>query len=418
MKRKRHIKLFQTHSEYEEFVNSEDYITPNLSLCKDNNVLHYESLKIEINPNPPTEDEDEKEEIIDYSKEYFTLEFLEDGQISFRGVVNDGQSYYSFNDSEWTEITSETTLNISSNDTLRFKGVGNKVSTGYIGTFFTIETKFNVKGNVMSLLYGDEFEGQTDLTSKEYAFEHLFTSCTTLVNASELILPATMLTDYCYSYMFDNCTSLVTAPALPATTLYESCYSGMFFGCTNLTNAPEFPSTTLASNCYYAMFYGCTSLVTVPELHATTLASSCYEYMFGSCSKLSNITMLATDISATSCLSNWVDGVSSSGTFTKHPQMTSLPSGVNGIPSNWTVVDYEEASPNLITFTIEKGTYQAIEGMTWSEWCDSEYNAYDVIYDSTNVIGWQGLKILNVKPSDVIVSNFNYVFDASDFEYQ
>jgi hypothetical protein len=88
------------------------------------------------------------------------------------------------------------------------------------------------------------------------------------------------------------------------------------------------------------MFFDCTSLTTAPELPATTLADYCYYEMFWRCSKLNNITMLATDIGATACLYTWVYGVSSTGTFTKHPEMTSLPSGDSGIPSGWTIVDY------------------------------------------------------------------------------
>lgn len=47
--------------------------------------------------------------------------------------------------------------------------------------------------------------------------------------------------------------------------------------------------------------------------------------------------MLATSISAGNCLSNWVKGVSSTGTFVKHPDMTTLPTGDSGIPSGWIV---------------------------------------------------------------------------------
>ena len=47
--------------------------------------------------------------------------------------------------------------------------------------------------------------------------------------------------------------------------------------------------------------------------------------------------MLATNISAMSCLSNWVNGVSSTGTFVKNAAMTSLPTGIDGIPGGWTV---------------------------------------------------------------------------------
>lgn len=48
--------------------------------------------------------------------------------------------------------------------------------------------------------------------------------------------------------------------------------------------------------------------------------------------------MLATDVSASSCLNVWVEGVSSTGTFEKKAGAT-LPTGNNGIPSGWTVIN-------------------------------------------------------------------------------
>lgn len=36
-----HIKLFETHADYEEYINSQDKILPNVSLCEDQNELHY-----------------------------------------------------------------------------------------------------------------------------------------------------------------------------------------------------------------------------------------------------------------------------------------------------------------------------------------------------------------------------------------
>jgi hypothetical protein len=87
------------------------------------------------------------------------------------------------------------------------------------------------------------------------------------------------------------------------------------------------------------MFSGCTSLTSAPELPATKLTMRCYYYMFHGCSNLNEIRMYATDISASNCLKNWVSGVASTGTFTKHLSMNSLPNGVSGIPSGWTVVN-------------------------------------------------------------------------------
>ena len=178
-------------------------------------------------------------------------------------------------------------------------------------------------------------------TLAEGCYYEMFMYCNSLKTAPEL--HATTLKDYCYHAMFKGCTSLTAAPTLPATTLAGGCYSNMFEYCTSLTTAPELPATTLYEYCYSYMFYNCTELETAPELPAAILKDYCYQFMFQSCKKINSITMLATDKSATNPLYEWVVGVSSTGTFTKSPEMTSLPTGVNGIPSGWTVVDYGAA---------------------------------------------------------------------------
>ena len=172
-------------------------------------------------------------------------------------------------------------------------------------------------------------------TLADYCYSTMFYGCTSLTTAPEL--PAETLAEGCYTTMFSGCTSLVNASALPAETLAIKCYWDMFNGCTSLTTAPELSAETLAANCYRKMFQGCTSLVNAPALPAVTLAQSCYEEMFEGCTNLSNITMLATDISATGCLYEWVNGVAASGKFYKATSMTSLPSGIHGIPENWEV---------------------------------------------------------------------------------
>ena len=141
--------------------------------------------------------------------------------------------------------------------------------------------------------------------------------------------------------LFENCTVLTSAPELPATDLAEKCYWAMFWGCTSLAEAPKLPATTLANGCYVNMFARCTSLTSAPVLKAETLADNCYNGMFTGCSNLNSVTMLATNnITATDCLDSWVSGVANSGTFTKAAGMESLPTGISGIPSGWTVQDY------------------------------------------------------------------------------
>ena len=198
--------------------------------------------------------------------------------------------------------------------------------------------------------YRDMFVECTSLTTApelpattlaDYCYYEMFMYCNSLKTAPEL--PATTLKKYCYHAMFKGCRSLTAAPTLPATTLAGGCYSDMFEYCASLTTAPELPATTLYEYCYSYMFYNCTELETAPELPAAILKDYCYQFMFQSCKKINSITMLATDKSATNPLYEWVVGVSSTGTFTKAASMTSLPTGVNGIPSGWTVVDYGAA---------------------------------------------------------------------------
>ena len=178
-------------------------------------------------------------------------------------------------------------------------------------------------------------------TLAKSCYNGMFQGCTSLTTAPAL--PATTLAQSCYYDMFYYCTSLTTAPALPATTLAESCYGSMFMDCTSLESAPALSATTLAKFCYNRMFQGCTSLTTATELPAETLLTGCYWEMFKNCTSLNSVTMLATDIAATDCLTNWMKGVAATGTFTKAASMTSLPTGVSGIPSGWIVTDYGQS---------------------------------------------------------------------------
>ena len=46
---------------------------------------------------------------------------------------------------------------------------------------------------------------------------------------------------------------------------------------------------------------------------------------------------MATDISAEGCTDGWVQGVATNGTFIKADSMTDWTTGIDGIPSGWTV---------------------------------------------------------------------------------
>lgn len=274
----------------------------------------------------------------------------------------------------WTSLNPSTGnasyIPVAPGDKVFVKGNSNNYSGCYFTNHVTADTTYshyNISGNILSLVYGDDFSGQTSTTSNIYfgrlfrgnssasggvvnanrlklptnvsesCYKQMFEWCSELVSAPAL--PATTMAKSCYEYMFSGCTSLTAAPELPATDLADYCYRGMFIGCTSLTSAPVLPATTLASTCYSSMFEGCTSLTTAPTLPASVLVGSCYSGMFYGCSSLNYIKCLATDISATLCTSNWVYGVASTGTFVKNANMSSWTIGKNGIPTNWSVVN-------------------------------------------------------------------------------
>ena len=241
----------------------------------------------------------------DYNS-WLTIQALSSGYISFytEGEANLGNGqYYSKNGGANSYLPSTTSLSpdqdnridVVAGDVVKFYGSGGTHTLEIGGVLqsvhFNISCQFNVTGNVMSIIDSSSYRYNTSLFGTGlYPLRNLFYNCTGLVDASGLILPA----------------------------------------------------TTLVAGCYYGMFNGCTSLTGAPELPAVTGAANCYSYMFANCTGLNSIKCLLSDTSAaiSSQCDHWVDGVqTTSGTFVKNPQMTNWPSGVSGIPNNWTVTD-------------------------------------------------------------------------------
>ena len=288
----------------------------------------------------------------DYSQDYFTIEALEDGDVKFvfgSSVTTDDitSMSYSLDDGDtWTLIENQndkaedlvTTISVTNGDCILWKGIGNTTchiengrmpsSTLNQMSHFESTNEVNVKGNIMSLVFGDNYKNQRSLQGRSYCFSFLFSDASSgflkIIDASNFSLAATTLVDYCYNFMFCNCASLINAPSLLATTLAESCYYGMFYGCTSLAVAPELPATTLAYLCYGGMFQGCTSLTTAPSiLPATTLANQCYSNMFYNCTSLISTPELPATTLADQCYQNMFKGCTSLTTAPELPATTS-----------------------------------------------------------------------------------------------
>ena len=298
----KHVKKFTSEFAYNHFITTPNFILPNISLANDTIIY-----------NPYVSEHD-------YSLDYFTLEFLEAGTFKLKNIYNDAESdedqdcddlyaggiFYSLdNGTTWIKYEMEDTdndewpdlypsINVNANDKVLFKSIRTVWSTDSLYGFKILATAdFNACGNIMSLIWGDNFIGQTSFNNGEdeddwgdNAFANLFVDNIHLINAENLILPATELYGYCYCAMFSGCTNLLTAPILPANELVHGCYQGMFYGCSSLTSI-----TCLAT--------------IIPELE--------------------------------DCTREWVTGIASNGTFIKVASMTDWETGDNGIPSGWTV---------------------------------------------------------------------------------
>lgn len=289
----------------------------------------------------------------DYSQDYLTFEVLENGSIGYvESITTAGPDrlnrtiYYKINNGSWTSITSQSTpyiINVNQGDIVLIKG--NNYSYGYEPNKITGTVHFdffcncNISGNIMSLIYGDNFINNTafpDISLCNRAFGHIFENNydgyspsfidgityyrRNIINTNNLVLPATTLVSGCYQKMFDNCQNMITTPRLPATILATNCCAGMFSNCKSLTVAPDLLATNLISNvnglgCYSGMFDGCSNLNYIKCL-ATTKVDNYDQWKY---------------------TQNWVNNVAASGTFVKDTNTQWWPTGDDGIPSGWTV---------------------------------------------------------------------------------
>ena len=273
-----------------------------------NNGTPVMKIKSGGSPVPPTPSTSTPFYVENISNEVETLTITQSGNYETSFIIEK-----STDKTNWTtlgEVSFENSLTLSINpgDKVYLRAelncwyltIGSGIRRSWYSSYIGGVSK--VGGNVMSLIYGSNFTGNETAFPEETVnnLAYLLSGWTpegavfntTLIDASELLLPATTLAEGCYANMFSACTSLTTAPVLPATTLAQACYLNMFSGCT----------------------------------------------------RLNYIKCLATDISASGCTTNWTSGVAASGTFVKDPNMSTSTwgTGVNGIPTNWTVQDASE----------------------------------------------------------------------------
>ena len=293
----------------------------------------------------------------DYSQDYFTIESLADNNVIKIGKNKSPSdislSYSTDNGSTWTDLTisvARDLATINTGDKIMFKGINDGISTAWDAYYrFNASKNFKAYGNIMSILWGDSFTSNSEFKSgTSFNLCGLFFGTTTLTDASNLILPALTCTSSCYNGAFRGCTNLTAAPKLPATQSAASCYSSMFEGDINLEEAPEINLVNMSQESCLRMFLmNRNSKITTPKmtkspiLRCANTATDCYKEMFKGNGNLTEITCLKTD--TTGACTNWVQNISTTGTFYKASQKNDWPNNVSGIPSGWTVLDYTES---------------------------------------------------------------------------
>jgi hypothetical protein len=266
---------------------------------------------------------------VDYEDEYMTLRILEPGTLALYDTSGDfafadprldypisgdaewsaaEEIYYSRDNGEtWKEYHAvpeehyqdAEVLTVEAGEKILWKAVGQSFGYNFVdGVYFDgfdrgYMPRFDVEGNIMSTIYGDDFRGKISLNHHEYAFGGMF-SLTSVKHAHNLVLPAEILSFGCYQGLFRWCEWLETAPQLlPAENMKEYCYRYMFEDCHMLTEGPEFTPQTTAYECFDEMFSQCSAMtVCNVNIEAGRLVSGCCQWMFYGCKALTEATDL------------------------------------------------------------------------------------------------------------------------------
>lgn len=191
-----------------------------------------------------------------YSTKYLTIEALSDNTtidivISKCEEVNNIQYplvtlYTSYNNGAWQKIEQSyqqdipTVVLMAKGDTLRIKGnivnVMSVIPTGS-GSFLGCTPAVNIYGNILSLMYGDDFKDKYSVPQNS-SLAHLFANhgnnCF-INDASKLILPVLDVPDNFYAYLFSE-SEIKIPPVLYGEVLHSNCHEQMFSRCSLESN--------------------------------------------------------------------------------------------------------------------------------------------------------------------------------------
>lgn len=187
--------------------------------------------------------------------------------------------YYSIDRVNWSaaQSTGRTTLNPEVRT--YFKGNINK--------FTPILGQAKIGGNILSLIYADQFINKTGGQCSG-----LFENATGLYDSSELIIPHESLGEGEFQNLFYGCKNMTKGPEkLKFKKVgYLSCFQ-MFKGCSSLEAGPDFTFNEIDDRGCMWMFDGCSNMRTVGKFDLTVLGEEGLSACFNSCYNLADISL-------------------------------------------------------------------------------------------------------------------------------
>lgn len=202
-----------------------------------------------------------------------TFEILEEGKLWLNhtmyddGVIAYYKFYYSYDKINWNKflyLDEDNALDVHIGEKIYIGGYTTNAGGSYLDEdydesyrnltlagvslqmrycYFQTTCKFNVSGNILSLINKNSFLTIPGLNANLYG---LFLNCNKLISAKDLILPtqigSTHGTEFAFSFMFEGCSSLIDAPIIFNFENHTSIgidgkphdLMGMFLNCSNL----------------------------------------------------------------------------------------------------------------------------------------------------------------------------------------
>ena len=202
----KYLRLLNNHEEYLEYIASEEFVVPSVQACKQEQEAHFN----DVIPEPTI-------------KDYFRFLAREDATFSFTNSIE-----YSLNSGNtWIELSANvSTPSISEGEEIWWKRDSTNVVEENIGTFSSTGD-FDALGNILSLVYGDNFEYEHSIEDYNHIFKELFKNNTHIINGEDIVMAAEFLSTACYDSMFLGCVNMETAPELPSSNLTPYCYRSM-----------------------------------------------------------------------------------------------------------------------------------------------------------------------------------------------